>query len=139
MKASLASIGVEPNDYFIMIENIRKYKDAIQWSSKEEEWNLPPSFMMQWTNICVVTKKKLVAAKRGESLTNKMLIQYLGNFFGLFLGSALDDGNTFAGVYKFLQWYFKARLVNIRNFCYHHTKSISDLLKLYNTKQKLIK
>ena len=136
IKAFLAYKKCKDDGKMMGLVNIRKYRDALQWGSKQAKQPLPASFYNEIETFLKSFKKESAEKKKEGMVEDKSADPISWTLFLLFLNWALEDGDVFVWTYSLLQWNCMARSTNIAPLGLHNIVSSDDFLKFVYDKTK---
>ena len=119
--------------------NLQKYRDAIQWGSREAKEPLPSSFFNETEKFMKSYKKEEATKKKDGLRDDKTADPISWMIFVLFLNWSLQNNNIFVWVYSILQWNCIALSINISPMGLHNITSAEDYIKIVYDKTKKIK
>ena len=101
-------------------QDIRKYKDAIQWGAQVAGERLPRTFYEEMDKYLCAYKKKVVKARKVGELDEMAADPIPEALYERLLSWAVADGNMFVFFWTLCQWNCMARSASIDPLCLHN-------------------
>ena len=136
IKAFLANAKMKPNGMMCSNSNIRKYKDALLWGSRQAKCPLPSTFYNEMDRFLRSFKKETKKAAKDGLLDEKEADPISWTLFQLILKWAIEAGSIMIWVFSLLQWNCMARSKNIGELAYHNFVVVDDCIKIRYDKTK---
>ena len=130
----LLSTKKKADGKFKSIQDLRKYKDAVQWGADTLNVQLPTSFYMAWDKFHKAYKKEFAGAKKEGMVDEQGADPIPYELYVLILGWAIKENNIFVWFWTICQWNFMARSANIDDLGLHNLSIANDsIIGKYDT------
>ena len=136
IKAFMAHAKKKKNGKICSNSNIRKYKDAILWGSKQASSPLPSSFYDELEKFLKAFKKETKVAAKEGMLDEREADPISWTLFKLILKWAIESGCMLIWTFSLLQWNCMGRSKNIGELAYHNFMTGDDYIKIRYDKTK---
>jgi hypothetical protein len=101
-------------------EDLRKYRDAVQWGAKMAGEHLPSSFYDSMEVYLIAYKKKLASAKKQGHVEEYSTDPIPLPVYRFLLRRSIETSNIFAWMWTLLQWNCMARSASIDCLAFHN-------------------
>ena len=101
-------------------EDLRKYRDAVQWGAKSAGEHLPSSFYDSMEVYLIAYKKKLASAKKQGHVEEYSTDPIPLPVYRFLLRRSIETSNIFAWMWTLLQWNCMARSASIDCLAFHN-------------------
>ena len=120
IKAFMAHAKKKSNGKIYSNSNIRKYKDAILWGSKQASSPLPSSFYDELEKFLKAFKKETKVAAKEGMLDEREADPISWTLFNLIVKWAIEGECILIWTFSLLQWNCMSRSKNIGELAYHN-------------------
>ena len=108
------------------LEDLRKFKDAIQWGAATLNVQVPTQFFIMWDKFKRAYKNEHAAAKKKGLVDEHAADPIPYQLYSLILEYAIEENNIFVWFWTLSQWTFMARSNNIDDLSLHNFKNAND-------------